>query len=321
MNARFHLIPAAILMAGCGPVQQQSTLVQPEEWWRVHPRPVYASLEKIGTYQAWFDVYRIAERTFAIYEPNQFEEALSYLVLGDDRGILIDAGTGIGDMRQVVAGLTPLPVSAILTHEHYDHVGNAHRFDRIAAFDNPAALQVLKRGVDNARLKRYITPDYLWKSLPSGFDPAAWTIPPIEPDLLLREGDTIDLGGRILEVLYTPGHSPGSLCLVDGAQRLLFTGDVFFPGPLYAHAPDVDIDQYLATIDRLAGMLDRFDYLCSGHNDPWVPSEVIPRVGEAFRAIFDGGGKYSEGDGLRRYYFEGFDVLIRSEQVLARARR
>jgi glyoxylase-like metal-dependent hydrolase (beta-lactamase superfamily II) len=294
---------------------QESALVQPPEWWRVHPRPVYSSLEKVGTFQQWFDVYRLADGTYAIYEPNQFEEAISYLVLGAERGALMDVGTGIGDIKQVVETLTDLPVFVVLTHEHYDHVGGAHRFDEIVAYDNAASQERLAAGRDNASLKRYVTDEFLWKPLPKGFDPTAWSIPPIEPSRLVQDGETIDLGGRTLEVIYTPGHSPGSMCLLDRKHRLLFTGDHFYPGPLYAFADDVDLPDYIASNNRLSKRVGEYDHVCSGHNDPWVKSEVIPRVGQAFETILGGEGEFADDDGLRRYRFDGFDILLREEML------
>ncbi|UCC84341.1 MAG: MBL fold metallo-hydrolase [Gemmatimonadota bacterium] len=318
MIRKILTLAALLVSAGIAGFSQEegtSELIQPSEWWRVHPRPVYATLEHVGTYQEWFEVYRLAEGAYAIYEPNQFEEAISYLALGSERGVLIDAGTGIGDIRQVVEELTDLPVSVVLTHEHYDHIGGAYRFDEIAAPSNPAGLEVLARGRDNASLQGYITDDYLWKPLPEGFDGATWTIPPVQPTQLLDDGDIIDLGGRTLEVIETPGHSPAHVCLLDRENRLLWTGDHFFPGPLYAFGGDVTIDDYIASNKRLEGLLDQFDYVLAGHNDPWVESDVIRRVSEAFQAIANGTAEYSEDDGLRRYFFQGFDVLIRAEMV------
>jgi glyoxylase-like metal-dependent hydrolase (beta-lactamase superfamily II) len=290
-------------------------LVQPSEWWNVHPRPIYGNLEKVGTYQEWFDVYRLTEGTYAIYEPNQFEEAISYLVEGSDRAVLIDTGNGIGNIREVAEALTELPVSVVLTHEHYDHVAGAWHFDEITAYDNAASLARLLEGRSNESLQRYVTDDYLWKPLPEGWDPATWTIPPLTPTTLVTDGDVIDLGGRTLEVIYTPGHSPGSMCLLDAEHRLLFTGDHFFPGPLYAYPEDVVLDDYIASNALLVERLDEFDWLLSGHNDPWVSSDVLPRVSDAFDTVLSGGGDFSEGDGLRRYRFEGFDVLIRADMV------
>jgi glyoxylase-like metal-dependent hydrolase (beta-lactamase superfamily II) len=313
--ASLTTVIAMLFLAGCGESERESNLVQPPEWWNVHPRPVYATLEKVGTFQDWFDVYKLAEGTYAIYEPNQFEEAICYLVEGTERAVLIDAGTGVGDITQVLDQLTDLPVSVVLTHEHYDHVGQAYRFDEIAAFEDSAALWVLRAGRDNPSLQRYLTEEYLWKPLPEDFDPVAWIIPSLVPTELLHDGDTIDLGGRELEVIYTPGHSPGSVCLLDRANRMLWTGDLFFPGPLYAFGPDVDLEVYVESIDRIAAMVDEYNYVLSGHNDPWVPSEVIPKVGDAFRTIFDGGGEYQEDEDLRRYRFDGFDIIVQVAAV------
>jgi glyoxylase-like metal-dependent hydrolase (beta-lactamase superfamily II) len=324
------LLAASAVVYGCGSPETGQTgteaaglegsggnpeLVQPSEWWRVHPRPVYGTLEKVGTFQEWFAVYRLADGTYAIYEPNQFEEAISYLVEGSERAVLIDTGNGIGDLQAVVESLTDLPISVVLTHEHYDHVAGAWRFAEITAYDNQASLDRLAEGRSNESLQQYVTEEYLWKPLPEGWDPSTWTIPPLEPTELVTDGDIIDLGNRTLEVIHTPGHSPGSMSLLDATNRLLFTGDHFFPGPLYAYSDDVVLDDYVASNARLVDRLDQYDRVLSGHNDPWVDSEVIPRVSLAFETILSGGGEYSEGDGLRRYRFEGFDILIRSDMV------
>ena len=295
--------------------EKMSELIQPQKWWEKLPRPVYATLEKVETSQEWFEVYKLLDATYAIYEPYQFEEAISYLVIGKEKAVVIDTGTGIGDLERVVSKLNFLPVSVVNTHGHWDHIGNNHQFKEIACYNNRACIDRLRSGMDNTSLQRSITGDSLWKPLPEGFDPATWKIPPVNPTALLEDGDTIELGGRTLEVIHTPGHSPGSICLLDKKNRIIFTGDTFFPGPLYAYPEDVDIEDYITSIDTLKERLDEYDYLCSGHNDPWVKSEVIPRVAEAFREILAGRGEYNEDQGVRRYYFDGFDILIRADMI------
>ncbi len=319
-SARVPIFVLSAIMLGsltlsCGQGGVEGDLVQPDNWWDVHPRPVYASLEKVGTYQEWFDVYRLTEGTYAIYEPNQFEEAISYLVLGEDRGVLVDTGNGIGDLRAVVEELTDLPVSVVLTHEHYDHVAGAWQYDEITAYDNAASLAAMQRGRDHASMERYLVPDYLWKPLPVGFDPDTWHIPSLVPTVLVTDGDVIDLGGRTLEVIYTPGHSPGQMCLLDPDHRFLISGDHFFPGPLYAYSADVDLDAYIASNAKLVERLDEFDWLLPGHNEPWVRSSVLKRVGKAFETVLKGRGRYSENEGLSRYYFKGFDILIMADAI------
>ncbi len=316
------LIFLVIILAACQgdkPAQdtsQRSEIIQPQKWWENLPRPIYASLEKIEVSQEWFEVYRLTEDTFAIYEPFQFEEAISYLLLGTEKAIVVDTGTGIGNLKQLVQELTDLPVSVVNTHTHWDHVGANHQFDEIACFNHPECIDKLIKGVSNTRLLPSITGDSVWKPLPEELDIATWEIPSMEPTKLLEDGDIIDLGGeRKLEVIYTPGHSPGSVCLLDKKNRILFTGDTFFPGPLYAYPEDVDIDLYMASIDLLEGRMEEYDYLCSGHNDPWVKSEVIPRVADAFEDIMAGKGDFKQDGNLRRYYFEGFDILIRTDMI------
>jgi len=298
-----------------GEAENRSELIQPQKWWEKLPRPVYATLEKVEISQEWFEVYKLLDATYAIYEPYQFEEAISYLVIGKEKAIVIDTGTGIGDLRQVISELTSLPVSVVNTHGHWDHIGNNHQFDEIACYDSSECIERLRAGVDNASLQGSITGDSIWKPLPEGFEPDNWKIYPLNPSSLLKEGDMIELGERTLEVIHTPGHSPGSMCLLDKKNRILFTGDTFFPGPLYAYPEDVNIEDYLASIEKLKKRLDEYDYLCSGHNDPWVESEVIPRVAEAFQEIMAGRGKYNEDKGIRRYYFDGFDILIRADMI------
>ncbi len=296
-------------------MDQKSELIQPSKWWEKLPRPIYAGLEKMEAAEEWFEVYRLSADTYAIYEPYQFEEALSYLVLGKKRGVLIDTGTGIGDLKKLIKSLTDLPVSVLNTHTHWDHIGSNCQFEEVACFDHPECIEKMKAGKNNESLQSSITGDSVWKPLPRDFDPMTWHIPSYEPTTLLKDGDSIDLGERTLEVIQTPGHSPGSICLLDRKNRILFTGDTFFPGPLYAHPQDVNIDAYMASITKLKNRLDEYDYLCSGHNDPWVKSEVISRVDEAFKEIMAGGGTYKEEGGIRRYFYDGFDILIRADQI------
>jgi glyoxylase-like metal-dependent hydrolase (beta-lactamase superfamily II) len=295
--------------------EKRSELIQPAKWWEKLPRPIYAKLEKVGTSQEWFEVYRLHDGTYAIYEPYQFEEAISYLVIGKDKAVVIDTGTGIGDFKKVISELTQMPVSVVNTHGHWDHIGSNYQFEEIACFNNADCINRLRTRVENSSLQSSIKGESIWKPLPEGFDAATWEIPAVEPTILLGDGNIIDLGDRTLEVIHTPGHSPGSMCLLDKKNRILFTGDTFFPGPLYAYPADVNIDDYIASIVKLKSRLDEYDYLCAGHNDPWVKSEVISRVSAAFQEIMAGKGEYKEDKGIRRYYYDGFDILIRANMI------
>ena len=300
---------------GCQTSDETSSLIQPENWWDTLPRPGYASLDRVGVFGDWFEVYQLPDGTYAIYEPYQFQEAISYLVLGDESAALVDSGNGIGDIASVVSELTDLRVTVLLTHEHPDHFGGAHAFDDVRLFGQPQAIERVGAGVPNERARRSVTGDQVWKPLPSGVDPESFVVNGVEPTTLLADGDVIDLGGRRLELVHTPGHSPGSVCYLDRENRVLFTGDHFYPGPLYAMGSGVDIDAYVASNDRLAELVSEYDHVLSGHNEPWIEAAVIPRVSVAFRTILDGGGEFSERDELRRYRFDGFDIIVRKDML------
>jgi hydroxyacylglutathione hydrolase len=190
-----------------------------------------------GADVSWFDDYytvqAIDENTFAIGEPRYFQKNFNYLILGESRAIVFDAGTGQRDIRSVVQTLTDLPVTFIPSHLHYDHIGNDIFFDHTALIDLP---HLKSRAVDNAlALTRF---EHLGEV--EGFGPAV-----IRVDQWLSPNEVIDLGGRLLRVLYTPGHTPDSISLYDAEAGYLFAGDFLYPGPLYAFLPNSSLGDYL----------------------------------------------------------------------------
>src|SRR5580765_1025336 len=96
---------------------------QRPEWCRDLPRPAYSKLEHVPVPDKWFEVYRIRPGLFAIYEPHQQEEIISYLIVGEKRALLFDTGMGISNIKKVVQELTKLPVIVLNSHTHDDHVG------------------------------------------------------------------------------------------------------------------------------------------------------------------------------------------------------
>ena len=108
---------------------------QKPEWCRDLPRPAYSKLEHVNAPDKWFEVYRIRPGIFAIYEPHQQEEVISYLIVGTKQALLFDTGMGISNIKKVVEGLTQLPVSVINSHTHNDHVSDNWRFNRIYGMD------------------------------------------------------------------------------------------------------------------------------------------------------------------------------------------
>ena len=92
-----------------------------------------------------------------------------------------------------------------------------------------------------SRHDQFVPAGSIWKPTPPGFATETWSIQPWAVDQYIADGDIIDLGGRSLEVLLTPGHAPDALCLLDRDSGLLFTGDTYYRGPLFAHLPGSDL--------------------------------------------------------------------------------
>jgi hydroxyacylglutathione hydrolase len=201
-----------------------------------------------GEAVVWFDDYytvqKIDERTFAIGEPRYYQFNFNYLILGETRAIIFDAGTGQRDIRAVVESLTDLPLTFIPSHLHYDHIGNEVVFEKTALVDLPHLRQ---RAVDNRLSLTRL--EHLGEVEGYGL-----------PELMISEwlvpNETIDLGNRPLLVLYTPGHTEDSISLFDQESGYLFAGDFLYPGQLYGFLPNSNMGDYLQgaqTIESVSG--------------------------------------------------------------------
>jgi glyoxylase-like metal-dependent hydrolase (beta-lactamase superfamily II) len=278
-------------------------------WPEALPRPGNQRLKRLESVAPWFEVYQVSDGTYALLEPRHYEEVISYLILGDEHAILLDTGMGIGDIRAEAERLTDLPVTVVNSHSHYDHVGDNHRFSEVWAFDDDGEVARIERGLTPAECERFLQPgSYL--DLPPSFDPTTYEIRPSPVTRRLCHLENIELGGRTLTVHHTPGHSPGSICLLDSRDRLLFTGDTFYPGMLYAHFDDSDFDLYVQSVEYLVGLLDQVSHLCPAHNEAYVPTETLLRVRDAFDRIAAGQAAFELQGETRVYCFEGFAVTL-----------
>ena len=281
-----------------------------DNWWDKLPRPEWSAFERIDQDQDWFEVYRVADGIFAIYEPGQFEEVISFLVTGEDRALLFDTGLGIGDMKRVVEQLTDLDIVVLNSHTHYDHIGGNHQFETIWGRDTDYTLGRADGSPPEA-VAEFLKEGWVWKELPEGFVAEHFRSRPFTISRFIDEGDIIDLGGRTLEILSTPGHAPDAICLLDRDNGLLLTGDSFYLAPLYTHLEGSDFLDYATTAECLAGLADDIDAALTSHNVPVVEPRYMTALGDAFAAIEDGtANDYVMTDGFREYQFDGFSIIV-----------
>ena len=250
----------------------------------------------------WFTIDHIDESTHIISEYRHWEETHAYLLRGGERCLLIDTGLGIGNISQEVKKLTDKPVAAVATHIHWDHIGGHRYFPDFYAHE--AELDWLTGGFPlPLETVRGMVLDRC--DAPEDFRIEDYQLFQGTPTRTLRDGDAIDLGGRVLEVLHTPGHSPGHMCFFDRARGDLYTGDLVYKGMLFACYPSTDPDAYLRSLERVAALPVRRVY--PAHHSLDGRPEILVRVRDAFRQL-KGEGKLRHGGG--QFDFGDFGVWV-----------
>jgi len=284
------------------------------EWCRALPRPEYKNLPRVPISDPWYEVYKVAPAVFAIYEPHQFEETISYLIVGDKQATLFDTGMGISDLKKVTAELTRLPIVVLNSHTHNDHVGDNWQFDTIYGMDTAFTRKNAEGSREDAQAE--LAPDQICGQLPNGFDAKTYVTRPWKITAYTHDGDRIDLGGRWLEVIATPGHTPDAISLLDRANGLLFTGDTYYPGPIWLYRPETNFEAYGASIRRLAALAPQIKVVLGAHNVPVASPTVLPHLVTAFEAVR--AGKLSAtpaADGNVMYKVDDISFLMRHTEM------
>jgi hydroxyacylglutathione hydrolase len=235
----------------------------------------------------YFAVEDLGDGTFAIGEPRYYQQNYSYLIVGTTRAILFDSGSGTRDISGVVTNITNLPVTVIVSHLHFDHLGGIAPFEHVAMIDLPET-----RADVSAELfapSRYEYMGFVDSRVAPSFRVSEWLVP----------GATMDLGGRSLRILSTPGHTPSSVALFDAANRRLFIGDFIYPTTLYAFLPGASLSAYQATAQMLLRILPADTVLWTAHccrknegvSAPWLSIKDLHDLDAALTAVRAGRAK------------------------------
>lgn len=183
-----------------------------------------------------------------------------YLVEGNKTAALIDTGMGSGDLIGYVKTLTQLPVVVLITHGHSDHTGQAGQFPTVYFPQKDSSYK-------------------------SSFD-VSKTIP-------LADGQKIDLGGKVLEVIEIPGHTAGSIAFIDAADRRIFTGDAIGSGVVWNHISGTrPLVEFLTAVRRLESRMPEFDCVYGGHywqsNYKPLPATYVSDMRKATEGVLSG---------------------------------
>ncbi len=250
----------------------------------------------------WFTIEKIDVTTFAISEYKHYEEAHSYLLLGEEKALLIDTGLGISNIKKVIDELTSLPIMVATTHVHWDHIGGHQYFKDIAVhhleedwlLNFPIPLEIVKKNLMRVSFES-----------PQSFDIDEYAIYKGIPTLILDDNDVIDIGNRKIKVIHTPGHSPGHLCFYDLDNRYLLTGDLVYEGKLDVYYPSTDPIAFKNSIAKIKEL--KINRILPGHHQLNIKNHLIDEILQAFEEL--------EKDGnLKRknviYRYERFSIHI-----------
>lgn len=212
-----------------------------------------------------------------------------FLLEGRDRTLLIDTGTGGENIRKCVRKLTNKPLIVLNTHGHYDHMGGNYLFEKV--YLHPADRKAAEAHQDPEYLsdtaKKMMPP--LFYFLTKLFRPYLFSPHPFHNFKDLSDGQVISLGDRDVEVLHTPGHSMGSVCLLDHKYNLMFTGDSICMRLVMLGCMDFcdRPENYIASMQKLKGRLNADTMLYSNHHENPVPVEYLDKYMACARKIME----------------------------------
>ena len=284
------------------------------EWCKALPRSEYKALQRVLPDEPWFEVYRVpvltdpgankvAPATFAIYEPHQFEETISYLIVGTKQALLFDTGMGIGNIKAVVARLTSRPIVVLNSHTHNDHVGGNWQFPFVFGMDTAFTRANAKGSREDAQAE--LANGNICGELPKGFDRAKYMTKPWKISLLVRDGFKVNLGHRTVEIIATPGHTPDAISLIDRENGLLFTGDTYYPAPIWLYRPETNLVAYVASVKRLVALAPQVKVVLGAHNIPVADPAMLAKLQVAIQSIVEGKVKPASVNGEEAAYQVG----------------
>lgn len=243
----------------------------------------------------WCTINEIDKDTYVISEYRHWEETHCYLLNGTKRSLLIDTGLGICNISEVISELTDKPVTAIATHIHWDHIGGHKYYPDFYAHE--AELDWLNGGFPQPleTIKEYVVDRC---ELPTDFQINEYKFFQGKPTKILHGGEHIDLGGRMVAVIHTPGHAPGHMCFWEANTGYLFTGDLVYKDTLTAWFPSTDPKAYLKSLETVSELPAKRVF--PAHHSLDIQPELLTRMRKAFREL-KANGKLHHGSGTFDY--------------------
>lgn len=243
----------------------------------------------------WFTLDQIDPDTYIISEYRHWEETHCYLLNGSESSLFIDTGLGICNIYEEAVRLTDKPIAAVATHVHWDHIGGHRYFPDFYAHEQELNWLNGEFPLSMENIKSMVVDRC---DLPVGYDVNTYRFFQGMPSRILKDGDRIELGGRSIQVLHTPGHSPGHMCFWEQERGYLFTGDLVYKDTLFAYYPSTDPQAYLASLEKVSVLPVKKVF--PAHHTLNIQPEILGRMRDAFREL-DREGRLCHGSGTFDY--------------------
>lgn len=259
-----------------------------------------------------YTVHPIDKQTFVIEEKTRVMQALCYLLCGEERALLIDTGSGHDDLPQTVRSLTSLPVTVANTHAHLDHIGGNHYFNE--QWYHEADREIFKLHTD---------PKYTLGMLTEGLPRPVRALMGLAAKHILQintagnyhyfqDGHIVHLGGRDIEVVPTPGHTPGCVCFLDRQARQLFSGDSVCEWGVLLHFAGEGCPPavYRDSMQRLKDMENTYDTIWPGHHGFPVEKSFVDEYLTCAQQIVDNTASYKKTKGRDCAYYKRILITV-----------
>lgn len=210
----------------------------------------------------------------------------TYLIIGKEKALLVDTAWGTVDLKKIVSSITELPVTVINTHGHSDHVGGNFQFDSVYIKDDdiPLLQSSFQRNKRMELISNYGS-DFLW----SGMTQEYWMNARCDNIKSLTGVLSIDIGDRKIDILETPGHTAGSISLIDTSRRVLISGDTLIEGfNLLIFESSSKLDAFMNTLDRIISNVGKFDFVLPSHYTAPLGTDITFSMKKAVEEIILG---------------------------------
>lgn len=270
------------------------------------------------------EILRVVPLRENLWALNEISKTIMYVVNGKNCALLLDTGFGLSPLKEVVNQLCKnKPIIVVNTHGHIDHNSGNNQFNsvHVGRYDEPAS-----HATDKSRIRKM----FFQALLKENYDLSSWKPGPCKNVYTLRDGDTIDLGDYKFDILETPGHSIGSISLLEREQRWLFTGDLVLTWETWGQLKNSStLRIYAESLERLAKLERDVDVVFPAHGIPekkvtgYTEYELPPRIlniyAHGVRKIVDGQDKGAEylfmSRKMRRSYFDIGGIVFDPKRI------